>query len=69
MAVLEVKFKRMLFSPNWPSRKDIRATFMKGDETKAIWERHDSEDHRERCIDKIKSMYKAVRKIKKRKPK
>lgn len=69
--VLKVAFKRVLNNTEyWPRRKECKAIFAKHPKARRIWLKKDKEDHRDRCLDKVKSLYRAdlsERKMRKKK--
>lgn len=46
----------------WPTLKAIRKIFTTSPKVSHIFKREDTDEHRQRCMDKIKSLYRMKRK-------
>lgn len=78
MRILENAFK-LLFAISlknnvWPTLKKIRNVFVTNDKANALWKRQNNDDYRQRCLDKVKSLYRGkkkmeIKKLKKLNPK
>ena len=60
-AVLEVAFQQILRKDAWPPRKPVKKIFVTNRKAKAIWTREDCDEYRERCLDKVKNIFRARR--------
>lgn len=65
VGVLNKAFQILLGKPNWPKKKDIRKVYTTSPSALEIWSRCKTEAHKNRCIEKIRNMYKKKRKEKK----